>query len=618
MFGLGFESGELELYVTLGIVAVAIYFFVTEKLAPDLTALLTLLALMLCGVLTPTQAFAGFSHPAVVSVAAVLVLSAGIERTGALGFVARRMLTPIGKSEWLLTAVVMLLIGALSAFINNTAAVAIFIPVVLEACRRTGASPGRVLMPMAFAATFGGMCTLMGTSTNLVVHEYARAHDLPGYTLFELASVGLPVAGIAFVYLLLVGRFLLPKNRVAEDELARAGDYLAELVVPPGSNWTGTRISAEKWERDHALELIAVSRGGDLLDPDSSGLVLAGGDSLRVRGRLEDVLKLAARGGIELHKPKNGEESAPEPAAEKPRAPGAGGEPQDAKRLAEVVLLPGNELIGRSLKEVNFARLHDAIVVALRRRGRAFGRPSTARLRTGDVLVLEGRNETLLRLSRSSGFLVVGTPSVPDVRHDKLLVAVGTLVAVITAVALGWMPIVAAATAGCALLMLTGCLRPREAYEALDLRVVFLLAGALAIGTALETTGAPERLAGLLASMGAGTNPHYVIVGFFLTAVLLSEFMSNSGTAALLCPIALTVAQELGLNPMTLLVAVTFGASAAFAMPIGYQTSLMIYAPGGYRFPDFVRVGIVLDVIVAAVALWLIPRFWPLFPGAGS
>ncbi|MBK7874296.1 MAG: SLC13 family permease [Planctomycetes bacterium] len=612
------DAAELKLYFTLAVVVAAIYSFVTEKLAPDLTALLALLALMLCGVLTPAQAFAGFSHPAVVSVAAVLVLSAGIERTGALGFVARRLLTPVGKSEWLLTAIVMLLIGALSAFLNNTAAVAVFIPVVLETCRRTGASPGRVLMPMAFAATFGGMCTLMGTSTNLVVHEYARAHDLPGYTLFELASVGLPAAGMAFVYLLLVGRFLLPKNRVAQDELASSSDYLAELVILPGSTWVGARVRASAWRRDHDLELLALSRGGDVLDPDAAELALAAGDALRVRGRLDDVLKVAQRGGIELHKPRDAGEHAAIDTPTGSASPSAGGPNEGAKRLVEVVLQPGNELIGRTLKEADFARVHDAVVVALRRHGRAFGRPSTTRLRTGDVLVLEGTNEALLRLSRSSGFLVIGTPSAPDVRHDKLVVAVGTLVGVITIVAVGWMSIVAAATAGCALLMLTGCLRPREAYEALDLGVVFMLAGTLAIGTALETTGAPERLAALLSTWGGGANPHFVLAGFFLVAVLLSEFMSNSGTAALLCPIALTVAHELGLNPMALLVGVTFGCSAAFAMPIGYQTSLMIYAPGGYRFRDFVRVGLVLDVLIAIVALWLIPRFWPLVAGTAS
>jgi di/tricarboxylate transporter len=442
----------------------------------------------------------------------------------------------------------------------------------------------------------------MVTSTNLVVHEYARSHGLPGFTMFELGQVGLPLVAVTFVYLIVIGRVLLPRNRVDGDELAQSGDYLAELVIAPGSSWAGTKVGTEKWRRDHDLELIALSRGGDVLDPDEEGRTLEAGDALRVRGRLEDVLKLAARGGIDLHKPHDA------PAGQ------AGEAPREPIRLAEVVLLPGNRLIGRSLKDVDFARVHDAVVVALRRRGRAFGRPSTTRLRTGDVLVLEGTNAALLALSSSNRFLVVGTPQAPEVRHDKIVIAVATLVAVVTVVALGWMSIVAAATLGCALLMLSGCLRPREAYEAIDLSVVFLLAGSLAIGAALEQTGVPGMLAGLLESAGGGANPVWVMTGFYLVAVVLSEFMSNSGSAALLCPIAVSVGRELGIEPMTLLVAVTFGCSAAFAMPIGYQTSLMVLGPGGYRFRDFVRVGLVLDVIVALIVLALIPSFWSFAP----
>lgn len=604
---LGLDPGDVRLALTLAVLVAAVYLFVTEKLAPDLTALLALLALLLCGVLTPAQAFAGFSHPAVVSVAAVVVLSAGIERTGALAFVARRLLAPLGRSEWLLTLAVMLAIGALSAFLNNTAAVAIFIPVVLETCRRTGASPGRILMPMAFAATLGGMCTLMGTSTTLVVHEYARGQGLPGYTMFELARLGLPIAGAALVYLLVVGRFLLPRTRVTEDELARSDEYLSELVIPSGSSWIGTPVRARALARDHDLELLVISRGGQALDPERGDLTFAAGDGLRVRGRLADVLTLASRGGIELHRPRDAE-PAPPAATETSaaRAPGT-----VTTRLAEIVVLPGNDLIGRTLKAARFAHVHDAVVVALRRRGRAFGRPSTTPLRTGDVLVVEGANDALVRLSQAPGFLVVGTPTPPDVKHDKVLIAVATLVAVVSAVALGWMSIVAAATAGCALLVLTGCLSLRQAYEALDLSVVFLLAGAMAIGTALETTGAPGHLAALLSSFGGGTNPMLVVAGFYVAAVVLSEFMSNSGAATLLCPVAVTVAERLGFAPMSLLAAVTFGCSAAFAMPIGYQTSLMIYGPGGYRFRDFVRVGLGLDVLVGVIVLALIGGLWP-------
>jgi hypothetical protein len=307
MLNLAFSAAMLKAVLTVAILAAAIYGFVREKLPPDVTALLALLALLLTGVLTPAEAFSGFSHPATVSVAAVLVLSAGIERTGALTFIARRVLQPLGRSEWLLTVVIMALIGLLSAFINNTAAVAIFIPVVMEVCRRTGASPGRVLMPMAHAATFGGMCTLIGTSTNLVAHEFALNQGLPGFSMFELGQVGLPLLLAGSAYILLVGRWFLPRNRTEEPVVAgRAGHYLSELIVKPDSPWIGREVKGEHLHRDHEVELVGLMRAGQALDPAEPGLRYAAGDALRVRGSLERVLQLAARNEYEgaIYNPK--------------------------------------------------------------------------------------------------------------------------------------------------------------------------------------------------------------------------------------------------------------------------------------------------------------------------
>jgi di/tricarboxylate transporter len=235
-------------------------------------------------------------------------------------------------------------------------------------------------------------------------------------------------------------------------------------------------------------------------------------------------------------------------------------------------------------------------------------------LRAGDVLVVEGDRESLKALDEAPGFLVIGTPDISVPRAGKLIITLLTLIAVVTLVSFGVIPIVTAGIAGCAVLMLTGCLRPREAYQAIDLSIVFLLAGSLALGAALEKVGLTTALANLLAQAHGVASPFVVMAGFFVVAVVVSEFMSNSGTVPLLAPIAISIAAKLGLNPMALIVAITFGSSAAFAMPIGYQTSLMIYGPGGYRFKDFIRMGIVLDALVAMLALWLIPKFWPLTP----
>lgn len=638
MFESLFTAGAVKTTLTVIILLAAVYSFVREKIPPDLTALLSLIALLLTRILSPEEAFAGFSHPATISVAAVLVLSAGIERSGALTFIARRLLAPLGKSEFLLTAVIMAIIGILSAFINNTAAVAIFIPVVLEACRRTGASPGRILMPMSHAATFGGMCTLIGTSTNLVTHEFSRNAGLPGFTMFELGKVGLPMMLLGTAYILFVGRWFLPRNKAEETmPWENSASYLSEIVVPTDSPWVDREVKTASFSRDYGVELVELVREGKpikLTEPwaiQATSLInqrdrFAKGDALWVRGPLKQVLALASQEGLELHRPNarkpsnslafptksdqvsNGEEQA----TEKKPSSSSTGSLSKKLLLAEVVILPNSPLIGRTLKGSRFAEHYDSVVLALRRGSGIRSRPSTTPLHAGDLLVVEGEAEALKTLADTTGFLVVGTSESPEERPGKLIISVLTLIAVIVVVTIGWLPIVIAATAGSVVLMLTKCLDPREAYRAIDLSLIFLLAASLALGQALEKTGAMEWIANRLAGLSGVTGPYVVLAGFLLMAVVVSEFMSNSGTAALLGPIAVTTGLQMGINPMALIAAITFGSSAAFAMPIGYQTSLMILGPGGYRIRDFVRMGLVLDLLLAGLALWLIPKFWPL------
>jgi di/tricarboxylate transporter len=592
-----FRDG-LNAALTLLIVVGTVYSFVREKWTPDLTALLAILALLVTGVLAPMEAFAGFSHPATVSVAAVLVLSAGLQRTGALAWVARRVLAPLGRSEILLTAALMAVIALLSAFVNNTAAVAVFIPAVLETCRRSGARPGRILMPMAHAATFGGMCTLIGTSTNLVAHEYARSQGLAGFGMFELGRVGLPILGVAFLYILAVGRWFLPKERPKEREApTRSGDYLAEVEVQSGPGWVGQPVAADRLERDFDLRLVGLVRLGARVPLGAPGLRYEAGDRLIVLGALEHVLAFGKHESLEIHRPRASEAR------------------DEAHALAEFVVLPGSALTGRTLRQVDFAARYGGIVVALHRPRRpATDLPDRAPIHSGDVLVVEAPPESLRALSEAPGLLALGAPSHPDYRPQKLAVAGLTLAGVVITASLGIFPIVTAATAGCAVLMMTGSLRPQEAYQAIHWDIIFILAGALALGTALQKTGLTTLLAQGLASASVWVGPMAILVGFLVLALVVSELISNSGTVALLGPVAVSCATEMGVNPMALLAAVTLGASASFAMPIGYQTSLMIYGPGGYRFGDYLRMGIPLNVIVLVLAILLVPRFWPLTP----
>lgn len=610
-----FRPDALKAIATVLILLAAVYGFVSERIPPDLVSLLALLALLVLGILSPSEAFSGFSHPATISVAAVLVLSAGIERTGLLTFLARRVLGPLGKSEGLLTLIIMLVIAFLSAFINNTAAVAVFIPVVIEVCRRTGASPGRILMPMSHAATFGGMCTLIGTSTNLVAHEYALSKGLPGFSMFEFGKVGLPMLIAGTAYILIVGRRFLPKQPVKDAKGPGPSDrYLGEVLVQAESPWIGRGVSREILDRDFELELLGVVRDGQVMSLDEPKPRYAAGDSLWVRGQLEQLLLLVAQEGLELDRPtgKEREQMSTLPSDETKSRKGPKETEETQLSLAEVVVLTTSGLIGQTLREARFAERFDAVVLALKRRDDISGGISTTRLHAGDVLVVEGKEDALRVLAETRGFLVIGAPAYPDRPSGKTAIALLTLLAVILTVSFGLLPIVTAATGGCAVLMLTRCLRPRDAYRAIDLSIIFVLAGSLALGFALDKTGVTSLLANALAGLSGVTGPYVVLIVFFLAAVVISELMSNGGTVVILAPIALSTAVQMNINPMTVLVAITFGASAAFAMPIGYQTSLMVYGPGGYRAQDFIRMGLVLDLLLAIIALALIPYYWPL------
>jgi len=591
--------------LALLILAGAVYGWVSERLPTDVTALLALVALLLTGVLTPEETFAGFSHPATLSVAAVLVLSAGLERTGVIGFIARRLLAPVGRSEFLLTLCLMIAIGTISAFVNNTAAVAVFIPVVLEICRRSGGRPGRVMMPMAYAATLGGLCTLIGTSTNVVGHEFAVREGLAGFRMFDFAAVGLPMALAGFAYILLVGRWFLPAGPAGGDEeVPRAWGYRTTVEVLADSPWIGRRALPQRLRRTHDVDLLALIR-------DGRSRSLTGwtrfreGDYVELSGTTERLLGLENLKGVRLVRP-----AAPPPSQSEPE-PGGASDAGPVRR--EVVVLPGSPLVGRTIRDAVIAEPHGAVVLALHRPGEELLDPSgTVPVRPGDVLVVEGDRKALAAFAREPGVLVIGAPEPAGERTHKIGIALVVLVAVVISVAVGLASILVAATAGCAVLILTRCLRPREAYQAIDLALVFLLAGSLALGTALEKTGVTAFIGAQLGELGGDLGPHFVLGAFFIGAMLVSELMSNSGTVLLLGPVAMTTAAQLGLNPMALLAGVIFGASAAFAMPVGYQTSLMILVPGGYRVRDFVRMGIPLDLLLAVIAIWLIPRHWPL------
>ncbi|HSK79077.1 MAG TPA: SLC13 family permease [Thermoanaerobaculia bacterium] len=587
-----------EILLVLAILAGAVACFATERLPVDLVALLVLSALLVGGILNPEQAISGFSNTATVTVAAMFVLSAGLARTGVVKLLGRRLAT-VGRLGLQPTLIaLMVLIGVVSAFINNTAAVAIFLPIVLGLARDMRVSPSKLLIPLSFASMFGGVCTLIGTSTNILVSSIAEQHGQAPFGMFELAPLGLVLFAVGVLYLLTAGMRLIPDRRSGTDlaESYGMGDYLTEILVLPESPAVGRPLRESPLVRELDLDVLEILRGDRRLPAPGAETVLQPGDLLRVRCDVQKILHAEKQEGIVLKsglKWRDEEPSASEAA------------------LVEAVIAPGSALEGKTLKEAGFRQIYGGTALAIRHRGEVMReRLATTRLRSGDVLLVEVRRDRLEALKRNSSFVIVSEIGLDEPRQDKLWVALAIVGGVVASAALGLFPIVGSAILGSVLLVLTRCITLDEAYQAIEWRVVFLLGGILPLGLALEATGAAGLLSSLLVDTVGAWGPVAMVAAFYLLTSLLTETMSNNATAALLAPIAISAAAALGVDPRPFLVAVTFAASASFMTPVGYQTNTLIYGPGHYRFFDFLRVGAPLNLLFWLIATLLIPRIW--------
>lgn len=586
-----------EILLVLAILAGAVACFATERLPVDLVALLVLSALLVSGILTAEQAISGFSNPATVTVAAMFVLSAGLARTGVVKLLGQR-LAVVGR-HGLRPALLalMALIGLVSAFINNTAAVAIFLPIVIALARDMKISPSKLLIPLSFASMFGGVCTLIGTSTNILVSSIATEHGQAPFGMFELAPLGLVLFAAGGLYMLTVGVWIIPDRRAGDlTQSYGMGDYLTEILVLPESPAVGRPLRESPLVRDLDLDVLEIQREGRRPMTPGAGTVLAAGDLLRVRCDVEKIRRAEEQEGIVL---KSGLKWRDEDLHSAEAV------------LVEAVIAPGSALQGKTLKEAGFRQIYGGTALAIRHRGEVMReRLATTRLRSGDVLLVEVRSDRVEALKRNPDFVIVSEVGLDEPRQGKLLLAVAIVAGVVAAATLDLLPIVGSAILGAVLLVLTRCITLDEAYEAIDWRIVFLLGGILPLGLALETTGA----AGLLSSLLVGTvglwGPVALVSAFYLLTSLLTEAMSNNATAALLAPIAISTADSLGIDSRPFLVAVTFAASASFMTPVGYQTNTLIYGPGHYRFTDFLRVGTPLNLLFWLLATLLIPWFW--------
>jgi len=590
----------LDMAIVLILAAGAVILFATERLRVDLVAMLLMGALMLAGLVTPEEGVAGFANPATVTVAAMFVISAGLTRTGAVAALGRGSVWMFARNRWAGLLVMMVSVGLLSAFKNNTPVEAIFMPIVIPVAARTRISPAKLLMPLSFAAMFGGVCTLSGTSTNLLVSAIAARSGYEPFGMFEVAPLGLVLFAVGTAYLMLAVRWI-PDRRTVQELTREYGmsRYMTEVVLLDDARSVGLPLAESPLVREAGVEILEISRQGHRLAVPHPWTVLQAGDTLRIVCDVDRIRSLAERQGVRLQ----------------PRTLQDADVDTAETALLEAVVSPGSVLVGETLKTANFRNVFGANVLALRHRGSVLHeRLGDTVLLGGDVLLIEARRDFLDVLRNHEAFVMVSEVAQPEYRREKALVAVAIVGAVVVTAALGILPILVGAVAGAVLLVVTGCLHPEEAYHAIEWKVIFLLAGALSLGAALENSGAAVRLSELLIDTAATWGPRAVVSGLFLVTTLLTNAMSNNATAVLLAPIALGAAQLLDVDPRPLLMAVTFAASASFLTPVGYQTNTMIYGVGQYRFTDFVKIGGPLNLIFWLLATFLIPVFWPFAP----
>jgi len=588
-----------EIAFVLFLLVVATYLFVTDHITYDVTAVIVMVSLLVSGILTPQEGLSGFSNPATVTVAAMFVLSYGIRRTGILNtagdFFATRM--QVNFNLWLL--LLLLFIGFVSAFINNTAAVAIFIPVVMNISTRVDVSPSKLLMPLSFAGMFGGVCTLIGTSTNILVSSIAVERGLDAIGMFEFTGMGLVFLTSGLIFMFTIGIRMIPGRRT-QDDLTKdfeMQDFLTDIIINSKSELVDKVLDKKELTEHLDLDVIRIFRD----DMDSSAqrnkVKIRAGDVIRIRGSKDEIKKLVTREDISLKAPREWVDVDLEHG-------------QDA--LVEIVVAPETGLVGTNLKNYGFYEKFGAVPLAIRHEGSIKHNDlSDIKLSSGDTLLLSMDSERLNEIESDSSLVMVTDPDIISQRENKIPVALLIIAGVVLTAALGFTSIVVSAVAGVVLMILTGCLKTSEAYEAVNWKVVMLLAGVLPLGTAMDKTGTAELLANLMISGLADFGPTVLMSGFFAITLVITAVMSNNASAALLAPIAIQTATSVGVAPEPFLYAVTFAASLSLITPFGYQTNTMIYGPGQYKVKDFFKVGVLLNVIFWILATLFIPVIWP-------
>jgi di/tricarboxylate transporter len=596
-----------EIATVLILLLAALVLFGLERVPIDIVTILLVIAMVLTRTLPAAEAFAGFGNDIIITIAGLFVLTGGLVKTGVVDAVGRRLHHISGGSEFRLTVLVMLTAAACASVMKNTTTTAMFVPVVIGIAARAKVQPSKLLMPLAFGAILGGTCTLIGTSTNLAVSgamtrlAASTGQQLEPFSMFELTPVGIVIVAVGMLYMLFVGLRLLPARGSADSlaEQYHIREYVTEVVVLDDSPLAGQTLAEANLSEQMDLLVIGILRGKQGRVAPRPEETIQAGDSLLVQGRIEDILRVKNEAGIEIKADFKLRDSDLE----------TGG-----IELFEAMVLRGSSLVGRTLKGTRFRERYGLTTLAVNRHGVALlSKISTVALRFGDVLLVQGRRENIEHLVSEGHLLLLEDVSEQRGRANKRKWALlGFAVFILISIFHPFnIPLSVAVLLGVMILLASKAVRTSEVYQMIDFRLIVLIAGMISFGAAMERTGADKYLAGLIVQTVGAYGGVAVMAGFVLLTVALTQPMSNQAAALVVLPVAMQTAAQLGLNPRTFAVAITYAASCSFLTPLE-PACVLIYTPGRYRFLDFVKVGSILTVAVLLVVVLLVPWRWPL------
>ena len=589
----------MDIVLVLTILCLAILFFATEWIRMDLVSLLVLVALALTRLVSIEQAFSGFSNPAVVTVAGMFIISAGLVNTGALAPVGERLIRIAGKNELRMIIAIMVTSASFSAFVNNIGATAMLMPLVVTMAQQGNISQSKLLIPLAFGSLLGGVCTLIGTPPNILMTELLHQYSGESFSMFDFTPVGLVVLVVGVTYMALFGRHLLPQRKSGTlTEVYQVKEYITEIEILPECPLAGLTIAKSRLENEFSLKVRAILRGQQKYPFPRRNRKILAGDILFLEGNPESILNLRKIKGLQVV-----------PERDNPVQTQIN---KEDLVVVEASLSPNSDLVGKTLRDVKFSETHGLTVLAIWRQGGPVVRKvDQVQLRFGDVLLIQGPERKIIHLGKEHEFLLLGGVITSPYRPQKAPLAIFILLFTVFFAATGLMPIMLAATLGALLLVLSGCLTPKEAYESINWPIIILIAGTLPLGLAMENSGAARVIADQILSLVGPFGPWMVLGAIFLLTFSLTEVMSHTAAAVLIAPIAYNTAIDLSVSPKPFFMAVAIAASSCFMTPISHQSNALVMGPGGYRFTDYLKVGTPLNLVIWVSATLAIPLVCP-------